>query len=129
MLRRFSVVTAAGAIRQLGATFKVERFTLDGVKNAAELARQLGSLLGVLEDVYRAVSANPATGAIVFEGRSVGSAGAELTIEHRLGKTPFWRVVGWRNSDIGHSLVEVSRDERTLVLASYASGIADIEVF
>ena len=129
MLRRFSVVTAAGAIRQLGATLKAERFTLEGVQNAAELARQLGSLAGILEDVYRAVAANPSTGAIVFEGRVVGDSGATVTLDHRLGRAPFWRVVGWRGAAAGHSIVEVSRDERALVLASYEAGIVDLEVF
>jgi hypothetical protein len=129
MLRRFSVVTATGLVRQLGATFRSERFTLQSVTAPGELARQLAAIASSIEDVYRAIAANPSVGAIMFESLEAGSAGQELAVTHRLGHVPSWRVVGWRNAGAGHSFVEVSRDENTLVLASYVSGRVDLEVF
>lgn len=66
----------------------------------------------------------------VFEV-TVGTGGAEVKLEHQLGRVVRWSVVDWQRTTPGgsHGLERLSSDENTLVLRSYVAGTASIEVW
>ena len=106
-----------------------ERVTEDAVKDPRTLAELLTRLVkdvqGALQILLSSRSATP----LRWVDQACGAAGAQFTVTHKLGRSPQWRVCGWRGAAAGPSLVEVSRDANTLVLASYVAGTVDLEVY
>lgn len=102
----------------------------------AKLPEQLTSMQTALSDATNAARTNRRNQARVYENVNCGTAGAELRLEHRLGRFAQWSVISWRRATPGgwHGLEEsavtgATSDENTLILVSYVQGVATIEVF
>jgi hypothetical protein len=91
-------------------------------------AEQLGRMQATLQAAASGVGRRGETR--IFEV-ATGTGGAELRLEHRLGRVARWSVVDWRRTTPGgyHGLERLSSDENTLVLRSYVAGTASIEVW
>lgn len=118
--------TGTVAKRYADATMPPERIDADAAKDPRQLADTLTRVLKGLRYVLASVAQRRPP--FRWTNQATSTAGAQFTITHRLGYTPQWRVVGWRNASGGHSLVEVSRDTNTIVLASYVAGTVDLEL-
>lgn len=99
--------------------------TDDDAKTRAE---QLGRLQRYTLEALAGIGRRAETR--VFEV-AVGTGGAEVRLEHRLGRVVRWSVVDWKRTVPGgsHELERLSSDENTLVLRSYVAGTASIEVW
>lgn len=106
-----------------------EAFTADDSPQAR--AEQLGRMQRAVVEATEAARGRRVRSK-VFEV-TTGTAGAALTIEHRLGRVARWAVVDWARTTPGgtHGLERstTGNDANTLRLVSYVAGTATIEVW
>lgn len=124
-----TTVRSDNSIAQRGAAaFRRETVSEQDASSPRSLAATLTRAFAWLAQLARAVGMIGVPD--VYQDRTCGTAGAQFTIEHKLGHVARWSVVRWRQSSPsgGPGLVEVSSDTTRLVLASYVAGTADIEV-
>lgn len=122
----------AGATSRRVATpdaIRKENFSAASVSDAPGLAAQLGRVQTTLEEAHQTASANPLAGSLRFDNLSFGVAGSRTAINHQLGRPANWFVVGWRSATDGPNLVEISRDNNSIVLSSKIAGVGDVMVF
>lgn len=113
-------------VEDAAGTTKPEVFS--GTDDAQTRAEQLGRMQVALQAAASGVGRRGTTR--IFEV-AVGSGGAEVRLEHRLGRVVRWSVVDWQRTTPGgyHGLERLSSDENMLVLRSYVAGTASIEVW
>jgi hypothetical protein len=110
---------------------RVESFKADDEANVR--AEQLTRMQANVVEATQASRSAYRRGAKVFEGVTVGTGGAKVVLEHRLGRPARWQLVDFTGA-AGASLVRSTvasdrNDENALTLLSYAAGVATIEVF
>ncbi|HMY78468.1 MAG TPA: hypothetical protein PLT98_06940 [Thauera aminoaromatica] len=133
MARQPSIISATtGASRAATLdSVRVESFSADDEPDVR--AQQLARLQQSVAEATQAARGPYRNGAKVFEGVAVGTGGARVVLEHRLGRTAKWSVIDFTGA-AGASLVRSTtsgdrNDENCLTLLSYAAGVATIEVF
>lgn len=123
-----SIDASTGALQKRFADSNVqaERLTSEIASDPSALARVLTRMWEQIRRLAQALAMVRPPFRVL--NQTVGTGGAQFTITHKLGYVPTWRPIGWRGAAGGHSLVEVSRDANTLVLASYVAGTVDLEL-
>ena len=107
----------------VSATRPIARATFS--KDPASHAKQLSDLQA---QVVQATSLARSLPVPTAYKNLIATAGTRLTVAHNLGRPAQWLVIGWRNASAGPSFSEVSRDNATLVLQVYVSGLVDLEL-
>lgn len=97
-------------------------------------AEQLGRLQRLVHEATKG-SRGRRTDSRLFE-LVVGTGGASVAIEHRLGRVARWAVVDWARATPGgthglerSALAADTNDANTLTLRSYVAGSATVEVW